>query len=908
VTLRAGTMVGSYELLALLGAGAMGEVYRARDTRLNRDVAVKILPGPFADDVDRLARFERESHVLASLNHPNIAAIYGVEETGPLKALVLELVDGPTLADRIAHGPIPFDDAWPIAKQIAEALEAAHEHGIVHRDLKPANVKIRDAGTVKVLDFGLAKALDPTASSIGGVTIAPTRSGPGTKAGIILGTAAYMAPEQARGKAVDKRADIWAFGVLLFEMIAGRRAFEGETFSDVLAKVIEREPDWSALPPATPVIVHTLLARCLKKDPKTRLRDIGEARVHLEELLGATEDTGASAIPRTRPLWQRALPWAVAIALGVLALLLWSPWRRSSASPAPIRLSAELGADAALVTARGAGAILSPDGSVLAFVAEKNQTSQLYVRRLAQVSATPMAGTDGASGPFFSPDGRWIAFFAGGRLKKVLTTGGAPIIVCDAPEPRGGAWAEDGTIVFMPGGGTGLNLFRVPSAGGTPRPLTTPDRDEVTQRWPQVLPGGKALLYTGHSRTGGYEDANLVVQPLPAGARKVVQRGGYYGRYVPSGHLVYVHDGSLFAAPFDLDRLELSGPVVPVLESVSASPEAGWAQFAFSQTGTLVYVPKPSAGSGEVPISWMNRNGTTTPLRSTPTNWSNLVFSPDGRRLAMGIFDGRQGDVWVYDWPRDAATRLTFDATDNQSPIWTPDGRRIVFTSRRADNTTLNMYWQRVDGGGDVQRLTESRNPQQPSSWHPSGKFMAFFELNPHTGDDLMILPMDGDEASEWRPGTPTVFLNSPASEIEPMFSPDGRWIAYLSNESGRYEVHVRPFPGPGGQWQISTGGGASPTWSRTRHELFYGSPDGHIVVTPYTVDGDSFRAEKSRLWSDARYVTRPRRRSFDLHPDGERFALAKAMDAPAAATHDHVTFMLNIFDELRRIAPVTRR
>ena len=903
--LLVGARLGPYEIVSALGKGGMGEVYRARDTRLGRDIALKVLPDLFEADPDRLARFEREARVLASLNHPHIAAIHGVEDVDGIRALVLELVEGATLAECIARGAIPLDEALLIAKQIAEALEAAHEHGIVHRDLKPANVKIRDDGTVKVLDFGLAKALDPTISSIGDMTIAPTRSAHATQVGSILGTAAYMAPEQARGKVVDKRADIWAFGVVLFEMITGGRPFKGETFSEVLAKVIEREPDWSALPPGTPAIVHTLLTRCLKKDPKTRLRDIGEARVHLEELLGATGKTDRSAIPRTQPLWQRALPWAIAIALGVLLLMLWAPWRTSSASLAPMRLSAELGADAALATTRGANAILSPDGAVLAFVAERNRTSQLYVRRLEQVSATSMAGTDGAAGPFFSPDGRWIAFFADGKLKKILISGGAAITVCDAAEPRGGAWAEDGTIVFMPGGGTGLNLFRVSSEGGTPQPLTILDRDEVTQRWPQVLPGGKALLYTGHSSTGGYEDANVVVQPLPSGARKVVQRGGYYGRYVPSGHLVYVHDGSLFAAPFDLDRLEITGPVVPVLENVSASPEAGGAQFAFSQNGTLVYLPKQNAGSVEAPIHWMTRDGTTTPLRTTPANWSNLVFSPDGRRLAMQIFDGRQGDVWVYDWARDAASRLTFDPTDNQSPVWTPDGRRIVFTSRRADKTTLNMYWLRVDGGGDVQRLTESKNPQQPSSWHPSGTFLAFYELNLRTGDDLMILPMEGDEASGWHSGTPMVFLNSPASEIEPMFSPDGRWIAYMSNESGRYEVHVRPFPGPGGQRQISTGGGASPRWSRTRHELFYGSPDGHIMVTPYTVDGDSFRAEKSRLWSDARYVTRSRRRSFDLHPDGDRFALAKAVDTPTAATHDHVTFILNFFDELRRIAPV---
>jgi len=451
--------------------------------------------------------------------------------------------------------------------------------------------------------------------------------------------------------------------------------------------------------------------------------------------------------------------------------------------------------------------------------------------------------------------------------------------------------------------------MRVSSAGGKPEPLTTLAEGEATQRWPQVLPGGKAVLFTGNSSTGaGYENANIVVQPLPTGPRKILQRGGYYGRYLPSGHLVYIHDGTLFAAPFDLGRFELVGQPVPAIEGVATAPNSGGAQFAVSDTGTLVYLPGQSAG-GEAPVYWMDHTGKATPLRTAAANWSNPHFSPDGRRLALNIGTGTGLDVWVYEWARDTLTRLTFDPTQALDPVWTLDGRRIVFASARGDKSMVNLYWQRADGTGDVQRLTESKNTQYPASWHPSGKFLAFDENNPQTGYDAMILPVEGDEASGWKPGKPAPFLNSPANEREPMFSPDGRWLAYGSNESGRDEVYGRPLPGPGGKWQISTSGGENALWSRARRELFFETPDQHLMVASYSVDGDSFRADKPHLWSDARFEFRARNfRSLDLHPDGERFALGTVPDAQSAARQDKVVLIFNFFDELRRIAPVARR
>jgi serine/threonine-protein kinase len=625
---------GGYEVVSPLGAGGMGEVYRARDLKLNRDVAIKVLLPAVANDPDRLARFSREAQVLASLNHPNIGTIYGLEDADGMKALVLELVEGPTLADRIAKGAIPLNEALPIAKQIADALEAAHEQGIIHRDLKPANITVRNDGTVKVLDFGLAKAMDPLGASSSNAMNSPTLSVYATQAGIILGTAAYMSPEQARSKPVDKRADTWAFGAVLFEMLTGRRAFDAADTSTALAYVLTKEPDWSALPTNTPATMQQLVRRCLEKDPKRRLQAIGDARVQIDELLrGEPTQTVVVGVPHTTKTWRGVLLWVVSVALTVaLAALWWERWR-----PAPtsglLRLSVELGADVTLAnTNLGAAAILSRDGRTIAFVAHRaNDPPQIYVRRLDQLRAIPLSATNGASSPFFSPDGQWIAFFADGKLKKIAVTGGLAMVLCDAPNGRGGTWSDEGVIVFTPDSGVDLSLMRVSAAGGAATPLTHLEADEVQQKWPQLLPGGKAVLFTSHSSPNGFDDAQVVVQALPNGPRKVVQRGGYYGRYVSSGHLIYIARGTLFAAPFDLARLERTGPSVAVIDGVMANPAiTGGAQFAAADNGTLVYVAGASLNA-EVPIQWLARDGKPTILRSMPANWGAPRFSPDGR-------------------------------------------------------------------------------------------------------------------------------------------------------------------------------------------------------------------------------------------------------------------------------------
>ena len=696
-------------------------------------------------------------------------------------------------------------------------------------------------------------------------------------------------------------------------MLTGKRAFEGEDSSDTLAAVLRGEPDWNALPAGTPPVVQRLLRRCLAKDPRERLRDIGDVRFDLAEATTPASSIAAPAAPTaagttTSGGLARAVPWALAAVLAVVTMAVLAvtrPWRAGE-TPVPMTLDAALGADVSLNTLVGASAVLSSDGQTLAFVANDpdESSAKLYLRRLDHLAATPFAGTDDAASPFFSPDGQWIAFFAGGKLKKISVTGGAPVTLADAPSARGGSWGDDNVIVFQPVSNPGSSLVRVPAGGGMTSALSKSVPGDIQHRWPQALPGARGVLFTA-SPPANYEDADIVVQPLPDGEPKVVHRGGYHARYVPSGHLVYLHKGTLFAAPFDIDQLEVTGQAVPAVEGVATNANSGSSQIAISQAGTAVYLPGASE-TNEIPVSWLDRTGKTTVLRSAPANWSNPGFSPDGERLAMDVSDGSQVDVWTYDIARDTMTRFTFDAADDVRPVWSPDGRRIAFASRRGTKAPFSLYWQRADGTGDIQQLVQGTNDLFPGSFHPSGKFLAYFELDAKTAGNLMILPIEGDEATGFKPGTPVEFLKTDLMESTPVFSPDGRWIAYISAESGRPEIYVRPFPGPGGKWQISNGPADDPLWSRTRNELFYtaGSPDLRMMVAPYRTEGDSFRAEKPRLLSDTRITARPRSpsRDVDVHPDGQRFAVAPRTQNLTVTKQDKVVFVFNFFEQLKRL------
>jgi serine/threonine-protein kinase len=898
MALTSGRRLGPYEILALLGAGGMGEVYRARDTKLGRDVALKVLPEAFAKDPERMARFRREAQVLATLNHPHIASIYGLEDSGGVRALVMELVEGPTLAERLKPGAIPVEEALPIARQIAEALEAAHEKAIVHRDLKPSNVKVTPEGKVKVLDFGLAKAFAGESSATD-LSQSPTVTAGATREGVVLGTAAYMSPEQARGKPVDKRTDVWAFGCVLYEALTGRQAFSGETVSDTIAAILGRDPDWQALPASTPAAIRRLLRRCLERDPKRRLQAVGEARIAIEDTLSGTAEVGEVREPPLQNVSRRAMLWSLgglaALSIGVA---LWTLLRAPSPATRQIaRLVVNVPPGDRLAPGPLSHIALSPDGSRLVYVARGVGTNQLYVRPIDRFEAAPIPGTAGAGSPFFSPDGQSVGFFAEGKLKKVSLGGGATLTLCGAPNNRGGGWGPDDTIIFAPSIITGL--FRVSAAGGTPAPLTTVDREkgEFGHRWPETLPGGKAVLFTILTGTS-FDDARIGVLSLETGERRVLVQGGTYARYVPTGHVVYARAGGLLAVPFDLKRLEVTGPPVSILDGVSMNPTYGSAEFSISAEGSLAYVPGGSSG-GERMLLWVDRTGAAQPLPTPLRSYMSPRLSPDGTRLAVAI-TGANAGVWVYDLGRGTLTRLIESPNFITWPIWTPDGKRITFQSAQsAPSSLLSTFWMPADGSDAAEPLTTSEKYRMPGSWSPDGRTLAFTETDPTTGFHIGVLTLEGDRKT--RP-----FLQTPSNDGGPAFSPDGRWLAYQSGESGRWEVYVRPFPGPGGKLQISTDGGTEPVWARNGRELFY--RNGDKMMATAVEAKPTFSAAKPRLLFEGHFEAYINSfdPNYDVSSDGRRFLMVKASEQESAATQLNV--VLNWSDELRRLAPAGKR
>jgi Tol biopolymer transport system component len=894
MSLATGSRLGPYEILAPIGAGGMGEVYRARDTKLKRDVALKVLPDAFANDLERMTRFQREAEVLASLNHPNIASIYGVED----HALIMELVEGDS-----PKGPVPVDEAWRIAWQIVAALEYAHEKGIVHRDLKPANVKITPDGVVKLLDFGLAKAFTTQREAQANVEQSPTLTIGATEVGLILGTAAYMSPEQAKGKSVDKRADIWSFGVLLYELLAGERLFQGEDVSETLAQVLTKQPDLTRVPGK----VRRLLGACLDKDPRQRLRDIGDARRLMDGRTEVAEQSKA----------RRAWPWIVVGGAAALALVAALGWY-NAARRVPLRplmsLNLAMPDEAPLArTADGGMIAISPDGARLAVTLRAADGKvRLHTRLLHQNQFTTLVGTEDARDPFFSPDGEWIGFFADGQLKKIAVQGGATVTLCEAPAGRGASWGDDGNIIAALSTSVGLSL--VPTGGGTPSPLTKLNPGEGTHRWPQVLPGSQAVLFTASPSQGNFDEANIEVLSLKSGERKTVQSGGFSPHYLSTststgsngtGLLVYLRQSTLFAVPFDLNRLALAGAPKPILEDVSSNGTAG-GDFAFasspSRAGTFIYL----AGKGQREswaITRLDSTGKTQPLQAQFGVYHSPRFSPDGKRLAFSMASGQGEDIWVKDLDRDTPSRLTFLAGGNYSPLWTPDGKDIVFQSSNA--AAPGLYSVRSDGSAEPQRLTDGKVRVVPHSFSPDGKRLAFVQNGSGGSPDIFTAPVEGDSEHP-RLGKPKPFLGTRFVEVYPAFSPDGHWLAYQSNESGTNDVYVRPFPGPGARWQISTGGGLFPLWSRDGRELLFQTLDQRVMAVSYTTHGDSFIPGKPRAWSEARLRNIPTFSTYDLAPDGNSIAAILADDnANGQKPPTHLTILVNFFDELRRRAAV---
>jgi serine/threonine-protein kinase len=860
----------------------MGEVFRARDTKLDRSAAIKILPSALAHNPERLARFEREAKVLASLNHPNIATIYGLEESADGKAIAMELVDGTTLKP-----PPSLTESLKLAVQIASALEAAHEKGITHRDLKPGNIMVTAEGHVKVLDFGLAAMGTNTPSSAD----SPTLTMGMTEAGMIMGTAGYMAPEQAVGKPVDRRADIWAFGVVLWEMLTGKGLFSGDTTANILANVINQDLDLNKL--SAPAPIKELVHRCLDRDVKTRLQSIGEARIAIQRYLADPKPTIAAMPSRTGAT---KLPWMIAAGLAVVATgALWSAMRSSStvADLKPlVRLNVDLGSEASLTSQSqmGPSAILSPDGSRLIYISK----GRLFTRRLDQTDAIELAGTEGASSPFVSPDGNWVGFYAGGKLKKTSIAGGAPVILCDAIGGYGAAWGEDGNIIFTPAPFSAMK--KVSSNGGVPTAATRLDAGDTAQYWPHILPGGKAVLFTSRAANLGID-----VVSLQDGTRKsLLTDGAFFPRYVGGanspGYLLYMKEGRLLAASFDPVALQIQGDSIPLVDEVAYDPGFLSAQFDIAQNGTLVY--RSGVGSGMVVPTWLERNGGTRPMLAKPGAYTRPRISPDGQRLAIDIQNATsRRDVWVYDAPRDVITRLTFESGGiSPSPTWTPDGRYIVFEGG-------GLSWIRADGSGKPQRLTESKNRQVPFSVSADGKRLAWTESGTRGPWELWSMPLEID-SNGLHGGKPEPLLQNEYDNRYPAFSPDGRWLAYTSSETGNYQVYVTSYPGKNGKWQISSVDGAYPVWSRNGHELFFRSGDNHVMVARYTVQGDSFLPEKARMWSDKLLTDLGiiGTSSFDLAPDGERVLALIPADTPEARRNQsHVNFLMNFGDELRR-------
>jgi Tol biopolymer transport system component len=818
VALVPGSRLGAYEVVSLLGEGGMGQVYRARDSRLKRDVALKILPDAFAADPDRVARFQREAELLATLNHPNIAGIYGMEQADGMRALVLELVEGPTLADRIALGPIRVDEALLIACQIAGALEAAHEKSVIHRDLKPANIKLTPDDKVKILDFGLAKALEPAPAAPADLTHSPTVMSPAiTQVGVILGTAAYLSPEQAKGRGVDKRADVWAFGCVLYEMLTGRRPFAGAAPTEMLAAIVRDEPEWTSLPRDTPPAIRGLIKRCLRKDPAQRMHDIGDVRIEIEDALGRTPDEAADDERAERkPLARWIWPTLLGVFVVVAALAAANTFRSESRAP---EMRFEI---ATPPTGDPASIAISPDGRTIVFVGATEGAARLFARAVDSTSARALAGTEGATYPFWSPDSRSLAFFADGKLKRIGIDGGPAQTLANAASQRGGTWNQSGTLLFAPLS-TGP-LFRVSSSGGEPVAVTRLGPGEQgSHRFPHFLPDGRHFLYYwfGSPASGVYVadlDGHENRRVIDADTAAVYTRG----------HVLFGRQGTLFAQDFDPDRLSLSGSPSVVGERVAVDP-ASFSLGAFAVSSEALIVFRTVGAGRSRQLVWLDRSGRTLEQAGDPHDGVSPSLSPDGRRVAIYQTVNGNTDIWILELARHVFTRFTSGDTLENYPIWSPDSRYLVFGSN--PKGIVDLYRKPADGVGAEDLLLSTTQTKNAFDWSSDGRFILYRAAGLETGYDLWAMPLQGDRK-------PFPVVQSRFTDRDGQFSPDGKWIVFQSDESGRFEVYVQPFPGPGARVQVSFGGGAQARWPRS-NELFYVAFDNRLMSVPITSKPD---------------------------------------------------------------------
>ena len=894
MALTPGARFGVYEIVAPIGAGGMGQVWRAIDTTLGRHVAIKVLPDAFATDPERVMRFEREAKTLAALNHPHIAAIYGFETSTGAHGLVMELVEGEDLSQRIARGAIPLDEALPIAKQIADALEAAHEQGIVHRDLKPANVKVRADGTVKVLDFGLAKALDPTdAASDVSLANSPTLTSPAmTIRGVILGTAAYMSPEQAAGRPVGKRSDLWAFGVVLLEMLSGRPVFTGESVSHVLASVLKSEPDWSLLPEETPPAIRRLLRRCLEKDRKRRIADAADVRLDIEEAMLRTEPaSGPATAPSRRSMWTTG---ALALSAAVIAAMAIPTVRYLNQAPA--QTPAETRTDILTPAGDLVSLALSPDGQQIVYVATSDGEPRLWLRHLTTTTPQPLAGTAGAEYPFWSPDSRSIGFFADGALKRLDLRAGPPVTVAAAPSGRGATWSPSGVILIAPN--TTGPLMRVPVSGGDLTAVTTPRPDQPGHRWPVALPDGLRFIF--------YSRGELYLGALDGRAPSLLTASDGSGMYlsgppdagVPNENrwLLWPRGGNLMAQRLDLSRGALTGEPMMIANNVAVSSTLMTA-VSTSVTGQVVYRVRSDVTNQ---LTWLDRTGKNLGTLGRPVinELEQPAVSPDGHRALVSRTVQNNSDLWLLEGDR--TTRLTFDAGNDQDPIWSPDGSRVAFQSNRKGQSDL--YEKLASGVGLEVPIVISDQNKVPTSWSANGDFLLYYSIDPQSGDDLWVVRVNASRlqgADGTAPASaPKVFLKTPYRELAGVFSPDGRWIAYMSNESGRMEVYVKPFVDPtspgvslvSGQWQISAEGGVYPQWRRDGKELYYLNPAGDMMAASVALKAATLEAGAPvKLFQQRVFADGVPSKVFDVTADG-RFLVHTVIERGLAP----ITLLMN--------------
>jgi eukaryotic-like serine/threonine-protein kinase len=878
-----GARLGPYEIVAAIGAGGMGEVYRATDTNLGRQVAIKILPDAFAQDPERVARFEREAKTLASLNHPHIAIIHGLEKSQGTYALVIELIEGEDLSQRIARGPIPIDEALPLAKQIAEALEAAHEQGVIHRDLKPANIKVREDGTVKVLDFGLAKLLGPAEAgpsvpkdvaagfSRPDASVSPTITSPAmmTGVGVLLGTAAYMSPEQAKGRAADKRSDIWAYGCVLYEMLTGRRAFDGDHISETLANVLKAEPDWHALPAQTPEPVRRLLRRCLTKDPKARAADASIARIEIDDLQKDTQVDGAM-LNHVRRYGRERLGWIVAGCLLLVAIaslvFAFAQFRQPAPDIQPIRFTISAPENA---TMSGVPAVISPDGRRLAFVATTAGRSQIWIRSIDVTSARPLPGTENADYPFWSPDSRSIAFFAAGKLRKVDASGGPALTLCDAPAARGGAWSRDGVIVFAPT--VPSALYRVSSSGGTAAPLTELDlaNGEISHRDPMFLPDARHFLFFVQGTEG---KQGIYLGSLDSKDRPLLLAGTSSGAYAPPGYLLFVREGTLMAQRFDTENFRLTGEASPVADTVGFY-NASTGTFSVSENGVLAHSLGNTADQRQ--LAWFDRSGKLIERIGSAAPIFDVALSTDRKRAAV---QWGNNDMWVVDLVRGGiASRLTFDPTVEDWPVWSPDGQ-VLFNSTMGG--AGDLYSKASSGAGEEVLVLKSAAPKRPTDWSHDGRFIVYDSDDPKTRADIWVLPLFGEKK-------PEPILRTPFSEQHGRLSPDGKWIAYISDESGRPEVYVQSFPPSGGKWQVSTNGGFTPRWRGDGRELYYLTLERTIMAVDVNPTEPAFEVQQAKplFVAPVDVVSAAAGNRFDVTADGQRFLINAPVENTTSAS-----------------------